>query len=149
VGGGSSLKTRAPVRYFALGRHSMETVQGIGGVFFKAKNPKKLAAWYHKHLGVPVSWGVGGAFESKAKGETTAWSAFERKTTYLGPSRATFMINYRVRNLDRMLAQLRRARVKVDAKIDESEFGRFGWASDPEGNRFELWQPPAPKKRRR
>jgi predicted enzyme related to lactoylglutathione lyase len=120
----------------------MESVQGLGGIFFKAKNPKKLAAWYQKHLGVPVSFGVGGVFESRGKGERTVWSVFERTTTYFAPGRASFMVNYRVSNLDAMLAQLRRAKVKVDPRIEESEFGRFGWASDPDGNRFELWQPP-------
>lgn len=124
----------------------MERVQGVGGIFFKSKNPKKLGAWYRKHLGFELAFETGAAFRSRGAGETTAWGLFEQKTTYFAPSKAPFMVNYRVANLDRMLAQLRRAKAKIDQRIEESEFGRFGWASDPEGNRFELWQPP-PKRR--
>jgi predicted enzyme related to lactoylglutathione lyase len=70
------------------------------------------------------------------------WSIFAGDTDYFGPSGQQSMVNDRVRDLDAMLEQLRAAGVHVDPKIDESEFSRFGWATDPEGNRFELWQPP-------
>jgi predicted enzyme related to lactoylglutathione lyase len=70
------------------------------------------------------------------------WSIFAGDTNYFGPSGQQSMVNYRVSDLDAMLVQLREAGVPVDDKIDDSEFGRFGWATDPEGNRFELWQPP-------
>jgi predicted enzyme related to lactoylglutathione lyase len=125
----------------------MERVTGIGGIFFKAKHPAKLAAWYAKHLGFRVEHGVMAVFQWR-QGATarrpgmTVWSAFPEKTGYFAPGKKPFMVNYRVKNLDRMLAQLRRARVKVGKRVEESEFGRFGWASDPEGNRFELWEPP-------
>jgi predicted enzyme related to lactoylglutathione lyase len=121
----------------------METVLGIGGIFFKAGEPEKLAAWYREMLGVPVEQGKTYAtiYSSKA-GEPTTWSTFSSDTDYFSPGEAKLMINYRVRDLDAMLAQLRVAGVPLLDHIEDSEFGRFGWATDPEGNRFELWQPP-------
>jgi predicted enzyme related to lactoylglutathione lyase len=120
----------------------MEHVLGIGGVFFKARDPKALAAWYRQHLGVPVEPGqTYAAFTSAAAGEQAVWSAFPADTAYFGSGPAPFMINYRVRNLDAMLAQLRAAGVQVEDRVEEYDYGRFGWAIDPESNRFELWQP--------
>src|SRR5262245_42318288 len=122
----------------------MEQVLGIGGVFFKARDPKKLAAWYRETLGVPVEMGgTYAALFSREAAEPTVWSAFSADTDYFGSADQQAMINYRVRDLDAMLAQLRAAGVPVLDRIDDSEFGRFGWATDPEGNRFELWQPQA------
>ena len=118
----------------------MEKVQGVGGIFFKARKPAQLQAWYEKHLGVPSHHGYV-VFSAKAK-DQTVWAPFPAKTDYFKPSRAPFMINYRVNNLERMLAQLRKAKCKVDPKITDSEFGRFGYVMDPEGNRVELWEPP-------
>ena len=123
----------------------MEKVMGIGGVFFKAHNPKALAAWYREHLGVPIELEqTYCAFASTAAGEQTVWSTFPVDTSYFGAGGAPFMINYRVRNLDAMLAQLRAAGVQVDDKVEDYDYGRFGWAIDPEGNRFELWEPRSP-----
>jgi predicted enzyme related to lactoylglutathione lyase len=120
----------------------MEQVLGIGGIFFKARDPKALAAWYREHLGVPVAPGqTYGAFASAAAGEQAVWSTFPADTSYLGPGPAPFMVNYRVRNLDAMLAQLRAAGAQVDDRVEDYDYGRFGWATDPEGNRFELWEP--------
>jgi predicted enzyme related to lactoylglutathione lyase len=121
----------------------MERVLGIGGVFFKARDPKALAAWYREHLGVPVETEqTYGAFASVAAGEQAVWSAFPADTSYFGSGPAPFMVNYRVRNLDAMLAQLRAAGVSVDDRVEDyGDLGRFGWATDPEGNRFELWEP--------
>jgi predicted enzyme related to lactoylglutathione lyase len=120
----------------------MEAVLGIGGVFFKARDPAALAQWYRDHLGVPVEGNAPyGQFVSKAGGESTVWSAFASDTKNFAPSTAPFMINYRVRNLDAMLAQLRAAGATVDDKVDDYDYGRFGWAMDPEGNRIELWEP--------
>lgn len=117
----------------------MERVAGIGGVFFRARDPENLRRWYGEHLGIDVQeWG-GAGFE----GGVTVWSIFAGDTDYFGPSGQQSMVNYRVSDLDAMLAQLRAAGATVEDKIEESEFGRFGWATDPEGNRFELWQPPA------
>src|SRR5215210_5375044 len=115
---------------------NMERVLGIGGVFFKARDPKALAAWYREHLGVPVEEGqTYGALASSAGGEQTVWSTFAADTTYFGSGPAPFMVNYRVRDLDAMLAQLRAAGAMVEERVEEYDNGRFGWAVDPEGNR--------------
>jgi predicted enzyme related to lactoylglutathione lyase len=119
----------------------VERITGIGGIFFRARDPDALRRWYGEHLGIDVQdWG-GASFERE--GGWTVWSIFAPDTEYFGPSGQLSMVNYRVSDLDAMLAQLREAGVSVEDKVDESEFGRFGWATDPEGNRFELWQPPA------
>jgi catechol 2,3-dioxygenase-like lactoylglutathione lyase family enzyme len=114
----------------------MEKITGIGGVFFKAKDAEALRRWYGENLGIDVDPNWGGA-----QFGDTVWSIFKGDTRYFDPSAQPFMINYRVANLDAMLAQLRSAGVQVDDKVDESEFGRFGWVMDPEGNRIELWEP--------
>ncbi|MDB4898360.1 MAG: Glyoxalase-like domain protein [Gemmatimonadetes bacterium] len=127
-----------------------ERVSGIGGLFIRARDPGALASWYREQLGIPVPDGATYAgFAARPDGTDasgapleTVWSVFPHNTTYLGATGAQWMANYRVPNLHAMLAQLRAAGVDVDEKTDESEFGRFGWATDPEGNRFELWQPP-------
>jgi predicted enzyme related to lactoylglutathione lyase len=120
----------------------MEHILGIGGIFFKARDPKALAAWYREHLGVPVEASqTYGAIVSSGPGEQTVWSTFPADTAYFGPGPAPFMVNYRVRDLDAMLAQLRSAGAQVEDRIEDHDYGRFGWAVDPEGNRFELWQP--------
>jgi len=114
----------------------------VGGVFFKARDPQALAAWYCEHLGVPIEAGQAhGMFTAIAAGEQTVWSAFPADTAYFGAGKSPFMLNYRVRNLDAMLAQLRAAGVHVEDRVEDYDYGRFGWASDPEGNRFELWEP--------
>jgi len=126
----------------------MKRVTGIGGIFFKAKDPKGLAEWYRKHLGIESeSWG-GFAFQWKddprADTGSTIWSIFPDNTKYFEPADRPFMINFRVADLTSLLAQLREEGVEVDAKSGEdSEFGKFGWVMDPEGNRIELWEPPA------
>ncbi len=117
----------------------MERVTGIGGVFFRARDPDALAAWYENHLGVPrepdQSYGI------FPESRNTVWSAFEDDTDYWTAAKQG-MVNYTVRNLDAMLSQLRDADVEVDDTTHEIEgIGRFGWAVDPEGNRFELWEP--------
>jgi predicted enzyme related to lactoylglutathione lyase len=125
----------------------MEKVNGIGGIFFKCDDAPALRDWYRNHLGIPVDDSYGGAmFEWREKENpdveaTTIWSPFPSTTKYFDPTRAPFMINYRVSDLDAMLAQLRNAGAIVDEKIEDTDYGRFGWATDPEGNRFELWQP--------
>ncbi|MEZ0335695.1 MAG: VOC family protein [Gemmatimonadales bacterium] len=114
---------------------------GIGGVFFKARDPETLRAWYRDHLGLEVTeWG-GVVFEGPAK---TVWSVFPADTDYFEPSAAGFMINYRVENLDSVLTALRSEGCQVDERVESSEYGQFGWVMDPEGNRVELWEPPAP-----
>ena len=123
----------------------MKRVTAIGGIFFKAQDPKSLKEWYREHLGIDAGdygamFGWRDADEPETEGYTL-WSPFPQSTKYFEPSTAPFMINYRVRNLDRMLAQLRAAGVQVDEHIEEMEYGRFGWCMDPEGNRIELWEP--------
>jgi predicted enzyme related to lactoylglutathione lyase len=117
-----------------------QAVLGIGGVFFKARDPVALATWYREQLGIPVD--LPATYASIQEREATAvWATFPHDTEYFGRQSTSFMLNYRVANLDAMLAQLRDAGVVVDDKVEDYEYGRFGWATDPEGNRFELWQP--------
>ena len=122
----------------------MEKVTGIGGIFFKAKDPDKLREWYRKHLGIEAeSWGFHfqWADDPQKDGGATVWSVFPDSSKYFD---RPFMINYRVGNLDELLKQLRAEGADVDPKSGEpSEFGKFGWVTDPEGNRVELWEPPA------
>ena len=120
----------------------VERVAGIGGVFFRAKDPERLRAWYAEHLGFDVAdWG--GEALTAQDGDVTVWSIFSARSEYFGNRKQQWMLNYRVRDLDAMLAQLRAAGVRVDEKTEEDENGRFAWATDPEGNRFELWEPRA------
>lgn len=119
----------------------MKRVTGIGGIFFKARDPKALRAWYQTHLGVDVQeWG-GAAFTWTTPG-TTVWSINPMDTEYFAPSTASFMLNYRVEDLAAVLQALREEGCDVVEKSEESEFGKFGWVIDPEGNKVELWQPP-------
>jgi len=123
-----------------------QRVTGIGGIFFKSKDPKALAEWYRKHLGIDVQpWG-GAAFRwggPDGAAGSTIWSPFAADTGYFAPSTAPFMINYRVDDLHAVLAVLRQEGVQVEDKVEESEYGKFGWVVDPDGNKLELWQPPA------
>jgi len=123
----------------------MARVTGIGGVFFKAQDPEALRAWYRRHLEMDIQpWG-GVSFpwhgdHDPDRTGATVWSISSAMTDYYpGP----FMINYRVADLDAVLAALRAEGCDVDDKTDASEFGKFGWVTDPEGNRIELWQPPS------
>lgn len=130
---------------------SSKRVTGLGGIFFKAKNPAKLGAWYQKHLGLPVeSWG-GCSFgwrdakNPKKKG-ATVWSPFPGDTDYFGGGKQAHMVNYRVDNLKKVVAVLKKEKVWIDPKgIETSEYGAFAWIKDGEGNRIELWQPPKAK----
>ncbi len=124
----------------------MARVIGFGGFFFKALDPKALAAWYEKHLHIKIE-GFGGAMfaEDSTRPGHVVWSPFKHDTKYFAPSDKPYMMNFRVDDLHALLAELRGAGVQVDAKVDESEYGRFGWIMDPEGNRVELWEPPPEK----
>ena len=124
----------------------MKRVTGIGGIFFKSKDPKSLGAWYRDHLGLDVTdWG-GAIFNWGGLGSEkgiTIWSAFKSDTTYLEPGTASFMVNFRVADLHALLAALRAEGCNVEDRTEESEQGKFGWVIDPEGNKVELWEPPA------
>jgi predicted enzyme related to lactoylglutathione lyase len=113
-------------------------VEGIGGVFFRSREPERLAAWYREQLGIELATDFVGAVFTAAAGDQTVWSIFPADTTYF---EGALMVNYRVRDLDAMLGQLRAAGVEVSEQAQDSEFGRFGWATDPDGNRLELWEP--------
>lgn|SRR5579872_2513669 len=123
----------------------MQRVTGIGGIFFRAKDAPALQAWYKKHLGIDVQdWG-GTAFtwtdaEGKPTAGTTVWSIGQGD---YAPGKANFMINYRVADARALAAVLKEEGCTVLDKIDESEYGIFAWVIDPEGNKVELWQPPA------
>lgn len=125
----------------------MKRVTGIGGIFFKAKDPKALQAWYQRHLGIDVQpWG-GAAFDwtddaGKPVGGTTAWNIASMQSEQFAPSTAPFMVNYRVEDLRALVKALKEEGCNVLDKIDDSEYGTFGWVIDPEGNKIELWQPP-------
>ena len=126
----------------------MKRVTGIGGIFFKAKDAPAVRAWYKRHLGIDVqSWG-GAAFDwSDAEGKPTAgstnWCVAPADSKQFAPSTASFMINYRVEDVHALVKVLREEGCNVLEKIDESEYGKFAWVIDPEGNKVELWQPPA------
>jgi len=125
----------------------MKRVTGLGGIFFKARDPKALGKWYQRHLGLNVSeWG-GAVFNWADDNPTgagmTLWTPFKESTDYFAPSAAPFMINFRVADLHALLAALRAEGCDVQDKVDESEYGKFGWVIDPEGNKVELWEPPA------
>lgn len=122
-------------------------VRGVGGIFFKSENPEALRAWYAKHLGI-VSQGEQGTMfqwsqpDSPSAENITAWCIFPASTTYFGKS---MMLNYVVDDLHALLDALRKEGVWVDLKVDEYDYGKFGWIMDPDGNRIELWEP-LPKK---
>ncbi len=126
----------------------MKRVTGIGGIFFKAKDPVALRAWYKQHLGIDVQdWG-GTAFRwtdeaGKPATGTTVWSIGGAEGDYFAPSMSSFMVNYRVADLQSLLQALRSEGCNVLEKTDDSEYGKFGWVIDPEDNKVELWQPPA------
>jgi predicted enzyme related to lactoylglutathione lyase len=125
----------------------MKRVIGIGGIFIKAKDPVALREWYRLHLGIEAEGWGGMAFSWKSEDNpegvgTTVWSVFDEKSEYFAPSSSPFMVNYRVANLHELIAALRAEGCVVDPKVDESEFGKFGWVMDPEDNRVELWEPP-------
>jgi len=127
----------------------MAKVTGIGGVFFKSKGSKgsstALAAWYQKHLGMGLE-DFGGAIlrwpDDKAEDRgLTVWHVAESDSKWFSPSESVFMINYRVDNLDELLAQLRAGGVEVVGEPQSDENGKFAWIMDPDGNKVELWEP--------
>jgi catechol 2,3-dioxygenase-like lactoylglutathione lyase family enzyme len=126
------------------GRHK---VLGLGGVFIRARDPAALAAWYREHLGFEVHDFGGGTFGAIFKFSDREpgyqlWSAFPAATSTFGSAAQPQMLNFRVSDLDGLLAQLRAGSVTVEEKVERSEYGAFGWCLDGEGNRVELWQPP-------
>lgn len=124
----------------------MARALGIGGVFLKARDPKTLAAWYREHLGLPVQEWNGAVLQfaddpTPRESGYAVWSLFPETTQHFGPGPQTCMVNFRVDDLPALLAALRAAGCTVDEKSQEDDYGRFGWVTDPEGNRVELWEP--------
>ena len=123
----------------------MKKVTGIGGIFFKCKDPKKVREWYQTHLGLNTNqWGA--VFEwyqgaDSTKKGFTQWSPFNENTKYFEPSVKDFMINYRVENLEALVAELRKNGVTVTDSIEVYDYGKFIHILDPECNKIELWEP--------
>ena len=123
----------------------MAKVTGIGGVFFKAQDPKKLSAWYMEHLGINIeSWGGGiisWEADKKPDNGLTVWNLAKADSTWFAPSESSFMINYRVDNMDEFLQQLQSAGIAIHQGPEQHDNGKFAWLMDPEGNKVELWEP--------
>ena len=126
----------------------MKRVTGIGGIFFNAKDAPALQAWYKRHLGIDVQGWGGTAFtwtddDGNPIAGTTVWSIQSPDGGTFEPGRSPFMVNYRVADLHGLIKVLREEGCNVLDKVDDSEYGKFGWVIDPEGNKIELWEPPA------
>ena len=120
-------------------------VTGLGGVFFKSRDPEAIKSWYKKHLHIDTGE-YGAVFkwrhsDQPKKEGSTAWSPFPEDTSYYQPSKKDFMFNYRVENLDELLKVLRAEGVEIIGEVEEYSYGKFGWIMDPEGNKIELWEP--------
>lgn len=124
-------------------------VTGLGGVFFRSKNPKRLANWYRQHLGLDVTTEGGQTFwpfqwkqrRGAKRNGVTIWAPFPARSRYFGSQRQPIMMNYIVEDLDRVLRALRSERVEIIGGVEKSEYGRFAWIRDGEGHRVELWEP--------
>lgn len=125
----------------------MKRVTGLGGIFFKSAAPEATSEWYRKHLGIELESATYGSFkwrelEHPEKTGMTVWSTFDQNSECFGPGPQSFMVNYRVENLDAVLAALQAEGVTVCPEREDQDYGRFAWIIDPEGRRIELWQPP-------
>lgn len=123
----------------------MKRVTGLGGIFFKTKDPAAARAWYEKHLGMTMDdyghtffWRPMDQPQHRAR---TQWCAFDAATKYFSPSEKPFMINYRVADLEGLLAQLREEGVEIAGEMEVYEYGKFAWIMDPDGHKIELWEP--------
>ena len=126
----------------------MKRVTGLGGFFIKTADPERLRDWYARHLDIPFDANFDGwSFqwrnsEDPSRKGSTVWGLFAASSPYFEPSPAPFMCNFRVENLDAVLEALAAEGVKIDPTREDSEFGRFAWIYDPDGNKIELWEPP-------
>jgi predicted enzyme related to lactoylglutathione lyase len=123
----------------------MKKVTGIGGIFFKCKDPKAINEWYKTHLGLPTT-PYGASFEWRQSDDSTKkgltqWNPFAETTKYFEPSTKDFMINYRVENLEALVEELKKEGVTIVDKIESYDYGKFVHIMDPEGNKIELWEP--------
>ena len=122
----------------------MQKITGIGGIFFKCADPEKIRAWYKQHLGIDAGahgfvfdWNM----ETDPSKGSTVWAPFDQKTTYFSPSSKDFMINFRVRNLEELIGELKGAGISLLDEIETYPYGKFVHLLDPEGNKIELWEP--------
>ena len=127
------------------GEQVLKKATGIGGIFFKCKDPKKIREWYQKHLGFNTNQ-YGAVFEWRQGADTTKkgftqWSPFNEKTKYFEPSTKEFMINYRVQHLEALVEELKKNGVTIVDKIESYDYGKFVHILDSEGNKIELWEP--------
>jgi predicted enzyme related to lactoylglutathione lyase len=120
----------------------MAKAVGVGGIFLKARDPKALSAWYSTHLGIAEEGGSL-AFDGPESAGMTVFAHFPLDTPYFGEKEQQSMVNFRVDDLDQLLTELAAAGVRIDPKREDYAYGRFAWIWDPEGNRVELWEPPA------
>jgi len=131
----------AAVRDGITGGTEMEKVTGIGGFFFRAKDPKALSLWYQQHLGILTIPTSDGETSWHQDAGATAFAPFPETSKYFGDPSKVWMLNFRVRDLDKMAAQLQAAGIEVKIDPESQSYGRFGRLHDPEGNPIELWQP--------
>jgi predicted enzyme related to lactoylglutathione lyase len=129
----------------AQGSYTEEYITGIGGIFFKAEDPEATREWYRQHLGI-AGEGPGVNFFWRERGNSdllgfTVWSIFPADTEYFGADEQEFMVNYRVRDLDALLARLEEEGIQHAGEIEEYSYGRFAWILDGDGRRVELWEP--------
>lgn len=124
-------------------KKEIKRVTGIGGLFFKTKDPAKLKEWYKKHLGFNTDeWGCTFWWKNNnGKPASTQWSPFKSDTPYFSPSKKDYMFNYRVDDLRELLKKLKEEGVSIVGEVEEYEYGKFGWIVDPDGNKIELWEP--------
>lgn len=118
-------------------------VTGLGGIFFKSKDPDAAKNCYKKHLGLETD-NYGCSFwwkDAEGKDCLTQWSPMNEDTEYFEPSKKQFMMNFRVENLEELLEQLKKEGVQVMEKVESFDYGKFGWVIDPDGNKIELWEP--------
>lgn len=123
----------------------MKRVKGIGGVFFKARDPEKIKEWYKTHLGIQSDQ-YGGMFQWRPfnhpeRTGCTVWSPFKEDTDYFNPGDKPYMFNYRVQDLEKLLETLKQEGVEIVGKMESFEYGKFAWIMDPEGTKIELWEP--------
>jgi predicted enzyme related to lactoylglutathione lyase len=141
----TSLAVAVGIFVSPISLHAAESaghVTGIGGIFFKSKDPKALAAWYKDVLGLNVEdWG--GAvlhYDAPDHPPVLAWNAFPEKSTHMAPSTREFMVNFAVDDMDAMIARLTAKNVAILKRDDSDPYGRFAWILDPDGTKIELWQ---------
>lgn len=120
----------------------MAKVLGVGGIFFKSPDPKRLYDWYARHLGMELSeWGTAYFPQNLPANSQTVWSAFPAATEYFAPSSKEFMFNLIVDDLEEALKQVKSGGAELIGDIEKMEYGSFGWFIDPDGNKVELWEP--------